>query len=113
MEICWLRPSRRCMVTPGRRARDSAIETSGSLPMSSAEMTSTIEVLRALAEIEASIERRMPVTTISSTWVAWSSCEAVCAWAPPARARVMTTPKAPPVMRRARRVKPEAIVILP
>ena len=43
------------------------METSGSLPMSSAEMTSTIEVLFALAEIDASIERRMPVTTISST----------------------------------------------
>ena len=101
------------MVTPGRRARDSAIDTSGSLPMSSAEMTSTIEVLLALAEIEASMERRMPVTTTSSTWVARSSCGAVWAWTPPAKARVTTTPKAPPVMRRARRVKPGFIVILP
>lgn len=58
------------MVTPGRRARDSAMDTSGSLPMSSEEMTSTIEVLLALAEIDASIERRMPVTTISPTSVA-------------------------------------------
>ncbi len=48
------------------------MDTSGSLPMSSEEMTSTIEVLLALAEIEASIERRMPVTTISPTSVGWS-----------------------------------------
>lgn len=32
------------MVRPGRRESESAIDTSGSLPMSSAEMVSTIEV---------------------------------------------------------------------
>ena len=37
------RPLVRCAAMPGRRAMDSAIEESGSLPMSSAETTSTME----------------------------------------------------------------------
>ena len=42
MEMTLLRPERRCDVRPGRREIDSAMDASGSLPMSSAEMDSTI-----------------------------------------------------------------------
>ena len=82
--------------------------------MSSAEMTSTIEVLRALAEIEASIDRRMPVTTTSSTWVTSSSGEAGWDWAAAAPAvRAALTPRATPDSSRARVVKRVNIFILP
>src|SRR5260221_5480614 len=60
-------PSRsRCVVTPGRRASDSAIVVSGSLPMSSAEMLSTIVSAFFLTEIALSMAARIPVTTTSS-----------------------------------------------
>jgi hypothetical protein len=52
----------RWAVTPGRRAIDSAIDWSGSLPMSSAEIASTMESLFFLTEMAASMPRRMPVT---------------------------------------------------
>ncbi len=48
---------------------------SGSLPMSSAEIASTIDASRRLTSTERICEPRMPVTTISST------CEASAAWA--------------------------------
>ena len=41
---------------------DSAIEESGSLPMSSAEIDSTIEVLVCLVSIAFSMPRRIPTT---------------------------------------------------
>ena len=53
---------------------------SGSLPMSSALTTSTMEVDSLLAAIEVSIEWRMPLTTTSSVT---SSLLAVCARATP------------------------------
>jgi hypothetical protein len=40
--IADARPSARCDVRPGRREIDSAIDVSGSLPMSSAEIASTM-----------------------------------------------------------------------
>jgi len=52
----------RCAVTPGRRASDSAIVVSGSLPMSSEEIASTIWSEFFFTEIAASMPRRMPVT---------------------------------------------------
>jgi len=52
-------------VTPGRRASESAIETSGSLPMSSAVITSTIVGVLRLIRALLSSEARMPVTTMS------------------------------------------------
>ena len=51
---------------------DSAMETSGSLPMSSAVTTSTMEVSFRFVAMELSIEERMPVMTTSSTSVASS-----------------------------------------
>ncbi len=57
----------RCVVTPGRRASDSAIVVSGSLPMSSAEIASTIWSAFFLTEIAASMPRRMPLTTTCCT----------------------------------------------
>ena len=66
-EITCARPATRWADRPGRRAIDSAMETSGSLPMSSAEMASTMESEFFLTEIAASMPRRMPVTvTVSS-----------------------------------------------
>ncbi len=53
----------RCVVTPGKRASDSAIVVSGSLPMSSAEIASTIWSEFFFTEMAASMPRRMPVTT--------------------------------------------------
>ena len=53
---------------------------SGSLPMSSALTTSTMEVDSLLAAIDVSIEWRMPLTTTS--WISWPSgwhCQAVLA----------------------------------
>ena len=68
----------RCVVTPGRRASDSAMEVSGSLPMSSAEIASTIWSEFFLTEIAASMPLRMPVTVTS--W-ALSAAEAAAAGA--------------------------------
>ena len=52
---------------PGRRAIDSAIEESGSLPMSSADTASTIDESFFLTAMAFSMLARMPVTTTSST----------------------------------------------
>ena len=46
------------------RASESAIDTSGSLPMSSADTESTITVALRLVRADASSDPRMPVTTI-------------------------------------------------
>ena len=104
-EMTWARPSRRCAVRPGRRASDSAIEVSGSLPMSSAEMASTIEVDVFFKAIEFSIPARMPVTTISSTAVVSSAGLGVVswAWAMPAEANMSARLVAAPPINRARR----------
>ena len=59
----------RCAVTPGNRAMESAMLVSGSLPMSSALTTSTMEVDSLLVAIDVSIDQRMPVTTTSSSAV--------------------------------------------
>ena len=48
----------------------SPLVTSGSLPMSSAEIASTMEVESRLTEIALSMPRRMPVTTTVSSSVA-------------------------------------------
>ena len=57
---------------PGRRAIDSAIEMSGSLPMSSAETASTMPCSRRLILIESGCSRRMPVTMIAARSIAAS-----------------------------------------
>src|SRR6478672_8125031 len=59
------RPLTRCAVIPGSREIDSAIETSGSLPISSAETASTTLAELRLIWIEFWRLRRMPVTTIA------------------------------------------------
>jgi len=57
--------------------------TSGSLPMSSAETASTIEVESRLTEIALSMPRRMPVTVTVSRSTAsaffWPSSVVLCA----------------------------------
>src|SRR6266853_5064527 len=60
----------RWVVTPGSRARDSAMVVSGSLPMSSAEIVSSMTSAFSLTLIALSIAARMPVTTTS-----WSCSE--------------------------------------
>ena len=81
--------------------------------MSSDEITSTMEVLRALAAIELAIEARMPVTTTSSTWVASPSWAGVVLWAlaDPAKASIRPAPTATPVISRVRDVKRLVMVI--
>ncbi len=49
------RPSARCDVRPGRREMDSAMLVSGSLPMSSAEIASTMLVLSFFSAIASSM----------------------------------------------------------
>ena len=68
--ITWARPATRCAARPGRRASDSAMLTSGSLPMSSAEITSTTEVASCLIAMAFSMPRRIPVTGTVSRSVA-------------------------------------------
>src|SRR6266699_5131994 len=63
--IAEARPSARCEVNPGRRAIDSAMLVSGSFPMSSAEMASTMLPEFSFTLIASSMPRRMPVTTTS------------------------------------------------
>ena len=65
--IADARPSARCDVRPGRREIDSAMLVSGSLPMSSAEIASTILIDSCLVAIALSMPARMPVTTTSSS----------------------------------------------
>ena len=67
IEITWTRPLTRWAARRGRRAIDSPIDTSGSLPMSSAEIASTIEVSFFLMLIEFWMPALMPVTTTAST----------------------------------------------
>ncbi len=67
IEITESRPSSRWEVTPGRRAIDSAMELSGSLPMSSAEMLSTIWSEVRFWAIALRSDERKPVTTTSLT----------------------------------------------
>ena len=65
MLMLTARPLRvRCVVRPGRRASDSAIVVSGSLPMSSALIASTTPSAFFLTLIAFSMPRRMPVTVI-------------------------------------------------
>ena len=71
--ITWARPETRWAARPGRRASDSAMLTSGSLPISSAVTTSTIESELRLAATEDSMLERMPVTTSLSTASALSA----------------------------------------
>ena len=84
MLICCAWPLTRCADRPGRRASDSAMLMSGSLPMSSAEMVSTMLVESRLTAIASSILRRMPVTVTVLTGAAATSPSVVCAdaWAP-------------------------------
>ena len=87
IEIEFERPDRRCEVRPGRRAIDSAIEASGSLPMSSAEIDSTISSELFFLLTALSSEARKPVTTIAPSSTAASSSAAVsCAKAVPEKA---------------------------
>jgi hypothetical protein len=91
--ITCARPATRCAAMPGRRAMDSAMLESGSLPMSSAEIASTIEVDSFLMSIARSMPPRMPVTTTVSRFFAssfffaaascpaWSAAGADCACA--------------------------------
>jgi len=66
MLISVARPPTRCAARPGRRAIDSAMLLSGSLPMSSAEIASTMLSLFFLTLMALSMPRRMPVTVTTS-----------------------------------------------
>ena len=68
---------------PGRRANDSAIDESGNLPMSSAEIASTIDLLSCLIACARISEPRIPLTAITSTSSATSFVFACCAKALP------------------------------
>ena len=86
-------PALRWIWMPPIRCRASATVTSGSLPMSSAEIASTTAVLLRLMLIACCCDARMPVTTISSSVVAsgllvWVVSGAVCAIAGVTRAVV-------------------------
>ena len=61
-EIPDVRPPTRSPERPGKRASDSAIEESGSLPMSSAEMASTMESLSIFTAWARIKEPRIPET---------------------------------------------------
>ena len=76
--IAEARPSARCEVSPGRREIDSAMLVSGSLPMSSAEIASTMLPEFSFSLIASSMPRRMPVTTTSCSGAlsAGASCAA-------------------------------------
>src|SRR5690606_36698530 len=78
-EMTWARPATRWAARPGRRAIDSAMLTSGTLPMSSAEIAETVEGASCLTQIALSMPRRMPVTLTVSSTVASSASPAV-AW---------------------------------
>ena len=66
----------RCVVTPGRRASDSAMVVSGNFPMSSAEIDSTMASELRFTEMASSIPLRIPVT------VTVLRADASCAYAP-------------------------------
>jgi hypothetical protein len=67
MLMSEVRPSERWAVTPGRRVSDSAMLGSGSLPMSSAEIASTMSADSRLTSIADWMLARMPVTVTSSS----------------------------------------------
>src|SRR5260370_29608005 len=67
MLMSEVRPSERWAVTPGRRVSDSAMLGSGSLPMSSAEIASTMSPDSRFTSIADWILARMPVTVTSSS----------------------------------------------
>ena len=69
MLMFWARPLTRWAATPVRRVRESAMLTSGSLPMSSDMMTSTIAWLFSLAWAAAARLPLKPLLTlkVSST----------------------------------------------
>ncbi len=78
-------PEAELMVTPGTRETASAMFLSGSLPMSSAEITSTTLSALRLVSMERSRDARMPVTVMVSLVSAFfaggvvAACCA-CAW---------------------------------
>jgi hypothetical protein len=78
------RPWARWAERPGRRAIDSPMPLSGSLPMSSAVTDSTTCAWRFLVFTALCSERRKPVTTIVSLSVSVAGCaaaSAVVGWA--------------------------------
>ncbi len=93
--IADARPSARCVVMPGRREIASAMLVSGSLPMSSAEMTSEMLCRSAFTWIASWIPARTPVTMTSSRSAASAaladSCgtSSCCAMATPGRPSAM------------------------
>ena len=79
------------------------METSGNLPMSSAETTSAMTPKVFLALMEFSIPRRIPTTTMVSTSLSDASVvEAACAWAVPLIAANRATEDTAPANKRAR-----------
>ena len=82
-EIPEVRPPTRSPARPGRRANDSAIDESGNLPMSSAEIASTIDLLSCLIACARISEPRIPLTAITSTSSATSFVFTCCAKALP------------------------------
>ncbi len=88
-------PADDAMLTPGTRCSASATFLSGSLPMSSAVITSTTEsALRFLAS-EASSDARRPVTSTCCTGGAGCGADAGVAGAAAACARTWVGAKAP------------------
>ena len=78
----------RCDATPGRREMDSATLESGSLPMSSALMASTILSAFFFTLIALSMALRMPVTV--TVWVWACACALSTSTAPATAVRVPT-----------------------
>src|SRR6185312_3068738 len=70
IEIMLARPSKRWVARPGRRERLSAMLASGNLPMSSAEIASTISLEFFLVLSEFSMLPAMPVTITASRLLA-------------------------------------------
>jgi hypothetical protein len=75
-------PEAELIVTPGTRCTASAMFLSGSLPMSSAVITSITESALRLVSMERSREARIPVTVIvSATSAFFAGCGGCCACA--------------------------------
>ncbi len=103
MESVEARPLVRWAAMPGRRAIDSAIEASGSLPMSSADTASTICDDFFLAEMASWIPLRMPVMTTVVLSSAGAADVASWAKAGTAKAQAVTSATvAPQVSKRVR-----------
>ena len=79
----WLRPLVRCMLTPVRRVSESAMLTSGNLPMSSDMMTSTMVWLFCLASAAAAKLPLKPAWTVNFSRTTTSPLAAVASWARP------------------------------